>query len=1176
MRLDRLDLIRYGRFTDTSLVFAPADCDLQIVFGPNEAGKSTALAAIEDLLFGIPRSTPYSFLHANSALRLGGVLSQGDRRLEFRRRKGNRDTLLEPDESALPGNDAALLPFLNGVTRQSLTGMFGLNHERLAAGGKEMLEAKGEAGQALFSAGTGLTSLRQHIRQLERDADALWAPRRAGARAWYIAQDALTVAERRERECTVSAGKLQQVIHARDVAQATFSKLELDRQQKTQEQRKLNRIRRVHRNVQRLEEVEAELASFGVPAAFPADAETRLAAALRDRDKAQSRLDALREQLTSANTGRAHLVCDEDLLARADDVAGLRQQRIEVQKEQNDLPQRRLDLRNAKQQLVREATGLGWETIDPQAVAERIPSRGQVAMSRELATHRGALEGAVANASSAFNEAVERLSDLRGSLHALPAASDVAALVAALNTTQPTRDIAIRIADAESDRVEAQALIDSGLAQLKPAAASPELLETLPVPALDTVRSQRDQVRDQKQQLREYDSRTAAKGRELDGLRATLMQRASEERIATRETLDHARATRDTGWRLVLAHYVEHSEVLASEIEDFCGGTDNLTGAFEQKIKAADTLADKRFDKAQAAGELAAIDRQVKTAEVELESLRGTSVYIGETDTELQRIWCELWAPCMFEPLDPDVMIEWMQSREAILAALDKRRDAERRLATMRNEEAEARDTLSRELERVSPHAIECSNKPLRFLIECASGICQEHTRRAADGKAIETQIRKAVAEETSKRNLLQKAEDAWKKWQAKWNDALVTLGLPADTATEIALDQFDVIDTLRGLASNIEQLQNERIDKMERDITAFDRAVDTFVKAVATDLSGVEPGDAVVKLERRLAEAQQVKTQQQAADRTIAGLAEQASEMEENCAEADQIIGELQQVAGSQNLDQLREALGNARSVRDLSAEKAKLTADIVRDGDGHTLAELRAECAGISLNAVEIREDQLTSEMQELERQLEPATAARLDADRGLSAIGDGNDAAQAATEREEALTEMRNASERYVRARTAVVMLQQVIDRYQRERQDPLVKRAATLFAALTSGSFTGVRAEFDDEDHARLVGVRRDDSTVDVAGMSDGTADQLYLALRLAAIHEYLEQSPPMPVIADDLLVNFDDTRSAAALRVLGELARRTQVIFFTHHRHLVELAKIALMHDAHVVKWAGVA
>jgi uncharacterized protein YhaN len=74
------------------------------------------------------------------------------------------------------------------------------------------------------------------------------------------------------------------------------------------------------------------------------------------------------------------------------------------------------------------------------------------------------------------------------------------------------------------------------------------------------------------------------------------------------------------------------------------------------------------------------------------------------------------------------------------------------------------------------------------------------------------------------------------------------------------------------------------------------------------------------------------------------------------------------------------------------------------------------------------------------------------------------------------------------------------------------------------------------------------------------MSEGTQDQLFLALRLAAVGQSLEAGTHLPFLADDLFVNFDDDRARAGLEVLGELSRSTQVLFFTHHAHLKSLAE----------------
>src|SRR5690606_34729307 len=87
-----------------------------------------------------------------------------------------------------------------------------------------------------------------------------------------------------------------------------------------------------------------------------------------------------------------------------------------------------------------------------------------------------------------------------------------------------------------------------------------------------------------------------------------------------------------------------------------------------------------------------------------------------------------------------------------------------------------------------------------------------------------------------------------------------------------------------------------------------------------------------------------------------------------------------------------------------------------------------------------------------------------------------------------------------------------------------------------------------------------GVRPGGQTVPLAGMSEGTCDQLYLALRVALLESSLAGREPLPFVVDDLLVMFDDARAAAALEVLARLSESTQVVFFTHHQHLVDIAQ----------------
>ena len=100
MRLRRLDLTRYGKFTDRSIDFGErveGQPDLHVIYGPNEAGKSTAFAAFLDLLFGIGAQSPFDFLHPYSAMRIGGALEFGTETREFARIKRPQNSLLDAE-----------------------------------------------------------------------------------------------------------------------------------------------------------------------------------------------------------------------------------------------------------------------------------------------------------------------------------------------------------------------------------------------------------------------------------------------------------------------------------------------------------------------------------------------------------------------------------------------------------------------------------------------------------------------------------------------------------------------------------------------------------------------------------------------------------------------------------------------------------------------------------------------------------------------------------------------------------------------------------------------------------------------------------------------------------------------------------------------------------------------
>ncbi len=203
------------------------------------------------------------------------------------------------------------------------------------------------------------------------------------------------------------------------------------------------------------------------------------------------------------------------------------------------------------------------------------------------------------------------------------------------------------------------------------------------------------------------------------------------------------------------------------------------------------------------------------------------------------------------------------------------------------------------------------------------------------------------------------------------------------------------------------------------------------------------------------------------------------------------------------------------------------------------------------------------LDDESSDLERMRDSLQEQINDAEHERKKITGGNDASAAESERLAALGEMLYAFEQYARAKAAGKLLQMAINK-SREGKDRALARTDDLLRQLTAGAFEGVREDYDEGDKPVLAGVRQGGEYVRVEGMSDGTRDQMYLALFVAALEERLEKhASGLPFIADDLFVNFDNERAAAGFKILGKLAEKTQVLFFSHHAHLLEIARKTL-------------
>ena len=235
------------------------------------------------------------------------------------------------------------------------------------------------------------------------------------------------------------------------------------------------------------------------------------------------------------------------------------------------------------------------------------------------------------------------------------------------------------------------------------------------------------------------------------------------------------------------------------------------------------------------------------------------------------------------------------------------------------------------------------------------------------------------------------------------------------------------------------------------------------------------------------------------------------------------------------------------------------------------HDVASAQSDAASARIAAQEaVRSAGLAEGGLEEVRTLE--TAARVEAEDALGAFGELT--AEAASIRtridaerrqdrlallrleEETLGELIAADVRdYVVLALAARLLAAAQERYERERQPEVVKRAELAFARMTNGRYPRLTIPLGTE----AIEVFDAASAATVPDrLSRGTAEQLYLALRLGLVDQLGEVGSGLPVLMDDVLVNFSPDRIEPAAREIALLSERRQVVFFTCHPQMADL------------------
>ena len=1133
MRLRQLDLTRFGHFTDYSIDFGAkkeGKSDLHIIFGPNEAGKTTAFDGYLDLIFGVPSRSKYNFLHDYENMRVGGVLEIDGDPVDLIRIKRNKGDLIT--SSGENANPARLLRALDSIDRDQYRAMFSLDDETIEAGGEDILASRGNLGELLFSAAAGLSDLGAVLEKARADVDQFHKPR---ARKTELAEAKRELQDLHNqiRDLDVPASAFRRLKEGRDAAAILLAEAKETRDALLRRQARLEAMIDCLPLLKTLgERNEAISAYVGYPSV--SDGEIAEARELKSRHvEAATKLRHSKLTLETEVTAREAIDLDTGIAGSAAEITVLlNAPRSRAQLAEEDLPKRETLIENLTVELNGFAKELGIESPDDGAIPE-----ARLAQLEEISANYAGIKTQLASAQREEAEALEKLEVLKNDeKDEINPASELD-LDVILEDIEPEARLA-RIGKATEDEEAAESGLKKALQNLRPWTGDPSEVAKLSLSEVEAVRiaehwtglrDQRDTVTRELQEAQRDYNRVAARLEEFEkGDAATVDEEAKE-----------ARGERGVLWE-------DHSKDLTLETaQKFHASMMRDDALQEARLGFAERLARLRELKLEAASSKANLSSQK-------DALSSAEASLEKEAASLRKLLAALGLPETYDPRDLKNWQVCLSTAQELNSEFDDKK-------TRSKEAMRSAEEAVAQLKNVLSISDDASD--LRELTKRARAVLAHAARASAKAEAHERRLEEAKAETTRRSNEVRRLLDTTADLEVTWDGEVATL--PKSLRT---LDDFRwKIRTLRKLAGKLvecDQLQR-RVQAMKDDRLAFEQEIVKLAERVS------EPADAAPlvlgeRLRRRLERANKSEEDLQKLIEAIAKAQAEVRAAEVDLADIGLRIEEMalafEGAHEVHSIDDLIEALDRALAADQLRKQSKELSDRILKRLGVSELVEAEDMLAGQDVLELEGQKAAITADLKTAEANHEEKVGDLRAAKDALERVGGDNAPAELEERRQTLLLDLEERARGALRLRLGILAAEQALTAYRDEHRSKMLGETQTAFRKLTGGRYQDLRTQADGQREVLLALRKRDGRSITVAEMSKGTRFQLYLALRLSGYRQYVSSGTTLPFVADDIMETFDNTRTAAALGLLREISEQGQALYFTHHEHVVELAK----------------
>jgi uncharacterized protein YhaN len=346
----------------------------------------------------------------------------------------------------------------------------------------------------------------------------------------------------------------------------------------------------------------------------------------------------------------------------------------------------------------------------------------------------------------------------------------------------------------------------------------------------------------------------------------------------------------------------------------------------------------------------------------------------------------------------------------------------------------------------------------------------------------------------------------------------------------------------IRDCSSRLEACENELHDT-EREA----REIEGDIRRMTgkNEITQADIDERIAELDRLLKVNDEARSMDEAAARCEADLVRIANQIYEIEKTIAALLAEGE-ASGEQEFLMRAEVF---KQRQQLLNELEKIPADTAEPG---MLFDLRAD--------EEAAFQAAQSELADLERRLLEVRHETGRVEERITMMEKSAERSRALSRQETILARIDEAAEQWAVITLCRALLDETRKVYETERQPEVLRQASSFFHLMTEGRYLRVIAPLDG---GEIQVERADGVRLSPAVLSRGTAEQLYLSMRLALVREYANHVDPLPVVFDDIFVNFDPERSRTSLNALRALCTTHQVLLFTCHPHLVDQVRETL-------------